>query len=368
MMTMHVSPPAVAATMLAVLVAGDVAAGYSPFGSAPAPQVKLSCGTPTHAAGSPKFGMSPPGVAEYTFRGLCRGTDGRDYVSYWSTGTWTPGEKDPAKANASEVYRIELHKNVWQTRDPSPRGDGVLTFLFGARCDRDPWLNPDAQCRAVGNNVPDDVKAAWPEIVSAPFPRSRSALADDERRRLRVAYERANPVVRAGEADRVPVRAGGASPLDSSRIAGGQRATAPRIVQPEPGSRAAARLRVQVAPVAGADGAQAEVVLTFVPPRAREPGRTAPAAPPPQTFTTTVRELVQGVVLPPGVTPAKSGTWTVKVRALPASGPGTWSDEVAFQFETASPKSIEQAAQKATRLDAATLNPQPLPPRSAFSR
>lgn len=350
--------------MVGIGFGADLGWSFSkPFGSAPAPQVVLSCAPPTHAAGSPRFAAVPPGMAEYTFRGLCRGSDGRDYVSYWSSGTWTPGQRDPANANASETYRIELNEAVWPTRAPGPRGDGVLTFIFGARCDRDPWLHRDAQCRAIGNNVPDDVKAAWPEIVQAPFPRSRLAIGEAEQRRLRVAYERANPVVRTSDAARATVKTGTSS-LDASRIAAGSATLrAPRIVIPEPGSRASTRVRVQATTPAGFDQAAAEVVLTWVPARPRDNGQAAAQAPAPlPSFATTTRELAQGIVLPPGATPTQSGTWTIKVRTITRDGAGAWSDAVAFVFEAGSAKSLQTSAAK---YDAAALNPQPLPPRFA---
>ncbi len=158
-----------------------------------------------------------------------------------------------------------------------------------------------------------------------------------------------------------------ASPLDSARTgAGTPKLREPQILQPTIGSRARAGLRVQVAPPAGGDYAAAEVLFTWVPAHHSDPQPATPRAPA-VTWTTTMRDLARGAIVPAGSAPSRTGRWTVKARAIGASGPGAWSPEVGFYFETATSGDVAREARTTGKHDAAALNPQPLPPRDAGS-
>lgn len=158
-----------------------------------------------------------------------------------------------------------------------------------------------------------------------------------------------------------------ASPLDSARTgAGTPKLREPQILQPTVGSRAGTRLRVQVAPPAGADYAAAEVLFTWVPARRSDPEPATPPVPA-VTWTTTMRDLAAGAIVPAGSAPSRTGRWTVKARAIGASGPGAWSPEVGFYFETAASGAVAREARATAKHEAAALNPQPLPPRDAAS-
>lgn len=133
----------------------------------------------------PTFSQSPAGRAEYHFSGVCESRAGRFY-GFFIDGTWTPNEPGPDNANASEVYHIVA------TSGADQKFDGVM----GARCPNDPWLN-EVACTRVGDNVPDELRALWPDLVERNlFPSTRHAIPEDQRAALLAEYERANGQLR----------------------------------------------------------------------------------------------------------------------------------------------------------------------------
>ncbi|MGH8163381.1 MAG: hypothetical protein ACREP1_03500, partial [Rhodanobacteraceae bacterium] len=128
----------------------------------------------------PKFSQASPGRAEYHFSGVCTTRQGQDF-GYRLSATWTPSEANPSNANASEIYRIDALSGPSQS----------FEVIIGARCANDPWLN-DAACTRVGDNVPDDLRALWPELTEVLFPQSRRGIPYDQRDALRAEYTRAN--------------------------------------------------------------------------------------------------------------------------------------------------------------------------------
>ncbi len=146
----------------------------------------------------PRFGTVPPGVAEYSFSGVCTTRAGQD-LGYQATATWTPSESNPANANASEIYRISsLFGPSWSE-----------TVILGARCDSDPWLNPAARCSRIGDNMSDELRGLWPDLVTGLFPYSGRAIPYGEQDVLRAQYSRAN-----GSTDRIddPIERVGLNP------------------------------------------------------------------------------------------------------------------------------------------------------------
>ncbi len=143
------------------------------------PRAELNCSNGGLAA-RPKFTQVSPGRAEYSFSGACVADDGRSFA-YRAGGTWTPSEINPANANASETYRIDMLSGPSRS----------FEVIMGAHCTADPWLN-DAHCTRIGDNVPLDVRALWPGLVDSTFPRSRFGIGEDQRVSLRTEYARAN--------------------------------------------------------------------------------------------------------------------------------------------------------------------------------
>ncbi len=311
-------------------------------------------------------------MAEYSFRGLCKGKDQQTYVSYWATGTWTPGETDPRKANASESYNAQLNKNVWPSRSVDARGQGSVVFILGAHCNSDPWLHPaTAQCTPVGDNIPDDVRRAWPALATASFPMSRQAIGAAQRPKLIADYERINPP-RVAATPRVGPVGVDAKVIEASPYATNKRASdsallgsggaAPGIISPAPGSTSmAGHLRVQIRMTKGRTGGNADVEFTKLDPRRQTPSpmasRSAGGAP--IVWKVATAQLAQGANVPAGAGPDATGPWLVRVRL----DGGAWSQAVSFNFSTTDPSS--HAASTTMNSNPATksaLNPQPLPP------
>lgn len=190
---------------------------------APPPPLVLECTPGMLKAGSPRFEAS--GRAEYHFErpkpghniphfyttpaGVClvpaRLADqfgwAHDFVvaSYLVHGTWNPTAKpgawDKSGANTMEAFTLtlggDLLKRSRSDRLPDAQtGLATVSFLVRAHCDRDPWLNENANCRRTGDNVPRDIREKWPAIVTGPFPHSRNAIAPAERQRLLAHYQR----------------------------------------------------------------------------------------------------------------------------------------------------------------------------------
>lgn len=129
----------------------------------------------------PTFGQAPPGIAEYHFSGVCTTRSGTD-LGYRLSATWTPSESNPANANATEILDVST------VSGPSSH----WTVILGARCEADPWLNRDAKCVRVGDNMPHELRALWPSLARDLFPFSRRAIFYEEQARLRGEYARAN--------------------------------------------------------------------------------------------------------------------------------------------------------------------------------
>lgn len=187
------------------------------------PRAELNCSDGGLAA-HPEFTQVSPGRAEYSFSGACIAHDGRSFA-YRAGGTWTPSETNPANANASETYRIDMLSGPSRSFD----------VIMGAHCTADPWLN-DAQCTRIGDNVPVEVRALWPGLVGSTFPRSRYGIREDQRVPLRAEYARANTQWRRipRATDRIRIRDGGIGTIEA-RQAGGIDQTVDEVaLNPQP--------------------------------------------------------------------------------------------------------------------------------------
>jgi hypothetical protein len=143
------------------------------------PRVPTSC-TSGGLTEQPKFNQVSPGRAEYNFSGACITHDGRSFA-YRASGTWTPSETESTNADATEIYHVDT------TSGPAVS----YVVIFGANCGIDPWLY-QAACRRIGDNMPVELRALWPELADSSFPHSRYGISDDQRVALRAEYERAN--------------------------------------------------------------------------------------------------------------------------------------------------------------------------------
>ncbi len=139
----------------------------------------VSC-TSGGLTGHPKFTQVSRGRAEYNFGGACITHDGRSFA-YRASGTWTPSETGSTNADATETYHVDT------TSGPAIS----YVVMFGANCGIDPWLY-EARCQRIGDNMPVELRALWPELGDSSFPHSRYGISDEQRVTLRAEYERAN--------------------------------------------------------------------------------------------------------------------------------------------------------------------------------
>jgi hypothetical protein len=227
-------------------------------------------------AEAPKFDQSPPGRAQYTFSGVCSRREG-GFLGYRLDATWTPSETTPGNANASEVYTVHTLSGPSQS----------WQVIFGARCSDDPWLN-EATCDRVGNNLSDELREVWPELVKESFLFTRRLIRPDQREALRATYARANgirPVVQLSQVRNIDGRPKADSSGAAERIADGQRTTPMRAIdqaalnpQPLPPKDAGADgINTAPAPQVDRAGRAAEAGIIIVSGTPAEPN-VAPAA------------------------------------------------------------------------------------------
>lgn len=154
--------------------------------------------------GAPRFEVN--GRAEYHFEanrpgynvpggGSCE-TSNAQVAHYFVHGVWNPtarpGGWDTSGGNTLETFTVTLYPDFSPERAPK-RPDvwdptAKIHFITRAQCDRDPWLNANAVCRRTGNNVPQDIRAQWPALLSEPFPHTRQSVPAAERGALLSRY------------------------------------------------------------------------------------------------------------------------------------------------------------------------------------
>lgn len=167
---------------------------------------RITCSPGTLSSGYPRLGAN--GRADYLFSsaapgrtdvaGHCVSPEGVITATYVTEGIWNPnarpGAWDQSGANATESFRFSFDSRLSPQRSPRrPAGDGtVVSFLLRANCDRDPWVHADATCRRTGSNVPEDIRAKWPALLTEAFPHARNAIPEADRRAIIAKYRIAN--------------------------------------------------------------------------------------------------------------------------------------------------------------------------------
>ena len=156
----------------------------------PPSRVELSCRS-LGLDGAPQFKSSTPGSVTYRFRGVCASADQRKSVAYVVDASWTPSETDPDRPNVSEIFRIAANDTLSPDHRPEAGSVHVEHVIFGAHCDRDPWLQ-SAHCARIGDTLPDRLHRTWPDIATAEVPNTRNAIPPAQRAQLRTQYAAAH--------------------------------------------------------------------------------------------------------------------------------------------------------------------------------
>lgn len=159
----------------------------------PAPPQPIRCAT-ERLVGPPMFLTKPIMTAKYQFHGSCSRADmpNAPALNYRLEGSWTPGETNPNKPNASEAIEITGYEPYL----PDQRPPGGRIFMYWtARCDREPWLSPEGgNCRNLRVYFPDDLHGKVTDLQpvavwgSPSFPRSRNAIPAGDRQQLYARY------------------------------------------------------------------------------------------------------------------------------------------------------------------------------------
>lgn len=165
----------------------------------PAPPEPIRC-TPARFTGPPTFFRNPVVTVKYHFHGSCSHANLPDApaINYRFEGSWTPGETNPNKPNASESVEITGYEPYMPDRGPG----GRIFMYWTARCHREPWLSPEeAACQRLGSYIPDDLRAAVPGLHAlGSFPKTRYAIPPNDRQQWYAHYLRLTGPVAARKA------------------------------------------------------------------------------------------------------------------------------------------------------------------------
>jgi hypothetical protein len=158
---------------------------------APPPRIELACES-FGLQGAPDFAPNTGAAARYSFSGVCASADRRNGAAYRVMASWVPSQRDPTRPNAREYYVIKANDAL--VFDGRPNEHGVtyeVHVIFGAFCDRDPWLYR-AQCSRLGDTIPVEVRTGRADLATAPFPFNADAIAESQRPGLRAQFALAN--------------------------------------------------------------------------------------------------------------------------------------------------------------------------------
>lgn len=193
----------------------------------PAPPEPIRC-TPARFTGPPTFFTNPIVTVKYQFHGSCfRGDLPAPPLTYRLEGSWTPGETNPNKPNASESIEITGYEPYMPDRAPG----GRLFMYWTAHCNREPWLSPEeAACQRVGSYIPDDLQNVvppHPDLWRMLFPRTRYSIPANDRQQWYAHYLRLTGPVAATKATPVPKQP---SPIQQTAPLPSSSVTQPSVV------------------------------------------------------------------------------------------------------------------------------------------
>src|SRR5262245_29166970 len=162
-----------------------------PFGTAPSSEIHIDCPAAVMYK-APTFSSNPKGLATYPFEMRCTNRDGPGVLYLYFEGRWNPSETRQDMPNAVETLFIENYaRNFISGRQQMGTGDNRIFVYWTARCTADPWLQ-GGSCRRYGEYVPDDVRAAMPDIGLRPFPLTGDSISPSKKQQLINQYQAAN--------------------------------------------------------------------------------------------------------------------------------------------------------------------------------
>ncbi len=149
-------------------------------------EVPINCSNAVMTT-APAFLAAPKGAAKYPFSMRCTSPARPGVMTFTWEGSWTPSETRRDRPNASESLTITGYEPFLPDRAPG----GKIFMYWTGNCTADPWLQ-DGTCSRFGEYMPDDLKAAFPNIGTRPFPLTGRRISPALKQQLINQYQAAN--------------------------------------------------------------------------------------------------------------------------------------------------------------------------------
>lgn len=162
-----------------------VAASAFSAGAIDDPTVPITCSNAVMTS-APKFLSTPKGSARYPFTMKCTSPKRPGLMIFSWEGSWNPAETRQDRPNAVETLFIEGYEPFIPGRS-----GGRLFMYWTARCTADPWLQ-GGTCHRYGGYVPDDLRAAFPNIDARTFPLTENRISPSLKQQLIKQYQEVN--------------------------------------------------------------------------------------------------------------------------------------------------------------------------------
>ena len=182
-------------TSLLTVPAAPTTVNASAFGTAPGSEIQINCPAAVMKQAA-TFSTNPKGSAAYPFEMQCANKNGPGVLYLYFEGRWNPSETRQDMPNAVETLFIENYARNFITgrQQRGAGGDNRIFVYWTARCTADPWLQ-GGSCRRYGEYVPDDVRAAMPDLGLRPFPLTGNSMSPSLKQQLIKQYQAANTPV-----------------------------------------------------------------------------------------------------------------------------------------------------------------------------
>ncbi len=149
-------------------------------------EVSINCSNAVMTT-APTFLAAPKGAAKYPFSMRCTSPMKPGVMTFSWEGSWTPSETRRDRPNASESLTITGYEPFLPARAPG----GKIFMYWTGSCTADPWLQ-DGSCSRFGEYMPEDLKAAFPNLGTRPFPLTGRRISPALKQQLINQYQAAN--------------------------------------------------------------------------------------------------------------------------------------------------------------------------------
>ena len=182
----------IALALLLIITTAPTHVEGTPFSATPSKEIQINCPAAVMKK-APTFLSNPKGSATYPFEMNCTNAVGPGVLYLYFEGRWNPSETRQDMPNAVETLFIENYAPnfIPDRQQRGTGGDSRIFVYWTARCTADPWLQ-GGTCRRFGEYVPDDVRAAIPDIGLRPFPLTGNRISPSLKQQLIKQYQSVN--------------------------------------------------------------------------------------------------------------------------------------------------------------------------------